>query len=356
MIPNDAYYRQDLFEQEMERLFATGWAFVGHRSELANDKDFICLEHWGCSIVVQNFKGELKAFKNVCTHRFNQIQFEPKGNRPFTCRYHGWTFNSQGQPIGAAGRVADAENVLHSLCLTPYRIEACGDFIFVARERATETLPEYLGGFYAILEDLSLHLGQSIYFNHVPHQANWKVLVENVIDNSHCALLHKESFVSFGFCRNPVEDVKIDGLHSSWHVPRSALPRDGLRNRALSHLKNRGFSHDSFYHLYIWPNLFLASTEGISFYVGQALPISPDQTQLRVRYFEPKVDLKPSERQRQDLLNEQTRVYGLDVVEEDRPILESIQRNVRLADGPGAMVKGEPRIAAFMSSYEQAMA
>lgn len=356
MIPTDHYYSQPVFERELERLFERGFEFVGMATELQNDKDFVCVDYSGCAIVVQNFKGTIKAFKNVCSHRFNKLQTEAAGNRPLVCGYHGWSYNAAGEPIGVGNRIEDVADIQQLLCLTEYRVELCGQFVFVSRDPAGGTLHEFLGSFYPVLENLGASLGPRIHLGHVPHKANWKVLVENVIDNYHCALLHRETFVSFGFCRSPVEDVVVEDVHSSWHVPRTAMKRDGLRKRALSHLQGRNFAHDSFYHLYIFPNLFIASTEGISFYIGHALPLGPEETILRVRYFEPKVELKPSERVRQDMLNEQTRTYGLEIVEEDRPILENIQKGVRLANNPGVVVKGEPRISAFMSRYNELMA
>jgi phenylpropionate dioxygenase-like ring-hydroxylating dioxygenase large terminal subunit len=356
MIPTRFYYSNDVFQREMEQIFPRGYEFVCLLSELQNDRDFVCIDYEGCAVVVQNFKGELKAFKNVCSHRFNKIQFENRGNRPLTCRYHGWSYNAAGVPIGVANRIEPIAEAEDYLCLTRYRIAVCGQFVFVTRNDSAQGLREYLGAFHEVLETISACLGPQIHFGEVPHKANWKVLVENVIDNQHCALLHRESFVSFGFCRTPVEDVVLEGLHSSWHVPRTPMDRDGLRRRALSHLQSRTFAHDSFYHIYIFPNLFIASTEGISFYIGHALPVSPEETLLRVRYHEPAVTLKPSERMRQDLLNEQTRVYGLDIVEEDRPILESIQKGVKLANNAGVTSKGEPRIQAFMDRYMELMA
>jgi phenylpropionate dioxygenase-like ring-hydroxylating dioxygenase large terminal subunit len=182
------------------------------------------------------------------------------------------------------------------------------------------------------------------------------VLVENVVDNYHCPILHKDSFVAFGFCRSPVEDTIVDPAgHSSWHVPRSEVERENLRRRALSHLAERSYTHDSFYHVYVFPNLFVASTEGMNFYVGHAVPVGPEQSVLRARYFEPRVELKPSHRARQDMLNDQTSIYGINVVEEDRVILEAVQRGVRVSQKPGIVGDGEPRIKAFMDHYKARM-
>jgi hypothetical protein len=59
---------------------------------------------------------------------------------------------------------------------------------------------------------------------------------------------------------------------------------------------------------------------------------------------------------RQDMLNDQTGVYGLSVIEEDRVILETIQRGIRLSGRPGIIGGGEPRIRAFIEHYKRRMA
>ena len=66
--------------------------------------------------------------------------------------------------------------------------------------------------------------------------------------------------------------------------------------------------------------------------------------------------MKPGQRVRQDVVNAQTRENGLRVIEEDRPILESVQRGAETADKPGIVAGEEARIHAFMQAYRQAMA
>ena len=356
LIPNSAYYLPDVLDREIDLLFRPSFEFVCLTSELANDRDFATVEYRGTAIVIQNFKGELRAFENVCTHRFNQLQTEERGNRPLICRYHGWRFDAQGCPIGAAARVVPNDLGDEALCLTRYRIEICGQFVFVARSQEASTLQAYLGRFYEVLENLSAGMGEVCHNGTVPHRANWKILVENVIDNSHCPVLHQDTFVAFGFCRKPVEQTELDGPHSSWHVPRVEIAREGVRRRALAHLDARDYRHDSFFHIHIFPNLFVASTEGASFYIGHALPIGSEETMLRVRYLAPALDVEERHRPKQELLNNQTKASGLRIVEEDRPILERIQKGVRLTAKPGALLNNEPRIASFMQAYTSAMA
>jgi phenylpropionate dioxygenase-like ring-hydroxylating dioxygenase large terminal subunit len=358
MLPKETYFAQAIFDEEMQRLFTSGYQYVGLTDDLANNRDFICLNHAGAAIVVQNFKGELRAFQNVCSHMFSKIQFEERGNRPLLCRYHGWSYDETGYPAGMPQRsdfVADGQRD-PSLCLTRYPVETVGKFVFIKHGESGQSLADYLGSFYQVLLDFSRYMGPEIHYSNMRHAANWKLLIENVLDVAHCAVLHKDSFVPLGFCRVGIEDVVIDRGHSSHHAPRSEVEEESIRRRFLAHLKKREFHHDSFYHINIFPNLLLASTEGISFYVGHVLPIGPDETILRIRYFEPKVELSaPRHRARQDLLNEQTNQNGTSIIDEDRVVLETIQQAIKVADGPGRIGRSEQRIHAFHQHYLELM-
>jgi phenylpropionate dioxygenase-like ring-hydroxylating dioxygenase large terminal subunit len=358
LIPPSSYHSAEVFVTEMARLFRDQFQFVGLTSELASDRDFVSVEHAGASIVVQNFKGSLRAFENVCSHRFSKIQTEDRGNRPLTCRYHGWSFNEAGQPFAMPKRAEYLEDGadLELLCLKRYRVETCGKFVFVIESENPLGLQEYLGEFYPVVEQLSGHLGAEFHYDVIPHAANWKILVENVLDNHHCALLHRDSFIAWGFCKLPLEDVRLEGRHSSFHVPRAEGDREALRRRAFSHLEDRSFAHDSFYHIMVFPNLFIASNEGMSFYVGHALPIAPGETLLRVRYFEPAMAFEKGRRMRQDIANEQTKANAVQVIYEDKPILESIQKGAQLTNQRGIVARGEVRIRAFLDRYAELMA
>lgn len=355
MIAKESYYEAGLFEEEIRRLFSHGWHFAAMAGELSNDRDFVCVEHHGCSIVVQNFKGELKAFPNVCTHRFNKIQTEDRGNRPLSCRYHGWTYDRTGFPTGMPKREQFLTGDDASLCLTPFPVETCGKFVFV-NLGGGQTLREQLGEFYEVLEEIGSHIGAEIHYRSVPHAANWKLLVENVLECYHCGVVHKNTFVPLGIGKLPIEQVVFSGDHSSSHFPRVEEERENLRRMYYSHLKDRTLSHNSFYHIFIFPNLFIASSEGLSFYVGHALPCAADRTVLRMRLFEPAVELSPRKRERQAPINEGVIATSFTVMEEDRAILENVQKGIRLSDKPGRIGDEEVRIAEFMARYKARMA
>ena len=358
MLPKETYFQQAVFNDELKRLFGTGYQYVGLTDDLTNNRDFLCFDHGGASIVVQNFKGVIKAFKNVCSHMFAKIQMEERGNRPLLCRYHGWSYDETGYPSGMPNRpdfVTSGERD-PNLCLTEYPVETVGRFVFVKRSETGQSLQQFLGRFHQVLLDFSRYMGPEIHYSNLRHAANWKLLLENVLDIAHCAVLHKDSFVPLGFCRVGIQDIQIEGGHSSHHAPRSEVEDENIRRRFLSHLRKREFHHDTFYHINIFPNLLVASTEGISFYVGHVLPIGPAETILRIRYFEPAVELTaPRHRARQDMLNEQTNANGTKIIDEDRLVLEGVQQVIQTADRPGRIGRSEARVRAFHEHDQEQM-
>lgn len=355
LLPKHYYASDDHLRREVAQLFAGRWQFAAMADELPSHNDFVTLDLPGHAVVLQNFKGEIRAFQNVCTHRFNRIQTEERGRRPLMCGYHAWMFNESGFPVGRGKGnqfpVAD-EAARARLCLPAYRVDACGKFLFVDLSGSAPPLRDQLGTHAAMLDELSGHMGAQIHYAAVPHRANWKLLVENVLECYHCGTVHSESFVAgLGIGRLPIAEVSIDGPNSSCHFPRTEIRREGLRKKILSHLDARAFVHDSFFHVHIFPNLFISSQEGLTFYVGHAVPLGARETTLRTRIYEPAVELSEGKRARQDMLNVQSREVANTVLQEDRTVLENVQRGLELSDRPGVLGAEEVRIATFFQHY-----
>jgi phenylpropionate dioxygenase-like ring-hydroxylating dioxygenase large terminal subunit len=345
MIPKENYYSEAIFNREMQCIFGRGFQLAALTTELEKDGDFVTLSYAGTSLFVQNFGGEIKAFENrCCASAMVLLHREERGNGAPKCLCHGWKFDKNG----------DAGDGDTFVSLTGYEVEICGIFVFVARS-ISPNLRAQLGSFYDTLTELSSHIGLETHYSNIQHHANWKLLVENVIECDHCSTVHQKTFIPYGFGKAPLEDLIIDGDHSSCHFPRLEAANEDFMRRSLSHLNGRTFSHRSYYHIHIFPGLFVSSSQGMSFYVGQLLPICPEETMLRVRYFEPKMNWKSWHRARQDQVNVETVEVGLGLLQEDQIILENIQKVMRLSSRPGVLGKEEVRIAAFAERYQNVM-
>ena len=198
-IPADAYWRDDVLASEIERVFKPSWLCVGFTQDLKNDRDFVTARLGPHSLVVQNFKGELRAFRNVCSHRFSRIQTEPCGNRPLTCPYHGWTYNADGIPFGVpqnakAFGLDDAEKA--RLALQAYALETVGHFVFVRMSADGPSLRDFLGDVHDHLAHVSAVCSHRVESLTVDVAANWKLGVENGIEAYHHAMVHSDTFSS----------------------------------------------------------------------------------------------------------------------------------------------------------------
>jgi phenylpropionate dioxygenase-like ring-hydroxylating dioxygenase large terminal subunit len=74
------------FEHEQMRLGRT-WTMLGVVTDVANDGDWFRTVLGGRSIFVQRFGNDLRAFENVCAHRFYPLRTKDKGNGPIRCGF-----------------------------------------------------------------------------------------------------------------------------------------------------------------------------------------------------------------------------------------------------------------------------
>jgi choline monooxygenase len=269
MLDKTYYFDEAHFEKEHAEIFTSNWIFACLKSEVSVNSDFVTFDVAGIPVVVQNFKGELRAFQNICSHRFNKIQTEPFGRRALTCGYHCWSFDKEGYPSFIPKKTqftefGDEQLIHDNFCLKKFHIDTCGNFVFIClADTKPVELMEHLGEYCQKLEEISAHMGAKTHFGVLNHKANWKILVENVLECYHCSIVHNTSlYGKLGVGGLPISDIEYSALHSSCHFPKAPKKSDEKKRKILAFLDERSLKHNSFYHIYIFPNLVISSTEG----------------------------------------------------------------------------------------------
>jgi phenylpropionate dioxygenase-like ring-hydroxylating dioxygenase large terminal subunit len=357
MIKNINYLDDEIFNIEMENLHNSSWVFVCLKEQISIVNDFVTYEIGKKSLVIQNFEGDIKCFENICQHRFNKIQSGHIGNAPFFCKYHSWGYDSKGNAIVSQDftnqLIAENRN-----CLKQYEVEKIGEFVFAkVNQDSKVSLKEHLGEFYQVLLNLSSYFDKQIIneYTVISHRANWKLLVENVLECYHCVSVHKETLVPIGVGTKKPKNHVTDRFHDMIDYPIRIGNQQKIRNEKLSFLKKRSFEHGSLRHVFVFPNLFITSTDGILFYVGKLSPQSADKSDLLVSFVKPKlVDLTKKETVLSNAFFNSSLDSSTKVIFEDKEILENIQKNLPMVEGLAQIFgKEEFRVERFHDNIKK---
>src|SRR5262245_49771163 len=92
-LPREYYQSEEIYRQEIERIFYGRWLCVGRAEQIPEPGDFF-LQPVGDEslLIVRGQDGTPRAFYNVCRHRGSQLCTEAAGHLygPIECPYHAW--------------------------------------------------------------------------------------------------------------------------------------------------------------------------------------------------------------------------------------------------------------------------
>jgi phenylpropionate dioxygenase-like ring-hydroxylating dioxygenase large terminal subunit len=193
------FVSRDVLEDEQRAIFDRCWIYIGHASEIKNPGDFRTRSVAGRPMIFcRDRQGTARALFNVCRHRGAIVCRERAGNaRQFYCIYHGWTYNTDATIKAIPGDDAYGPRFDKSgkgLVQAP-RLESYRDFYFINLDRDAIDLEAYLAGAkdYIDLVVEQSPSGRMEIISGVQEydiKANWKLLVENSVDDYHLVTTH----------------------------------------------------------------------------------------------------------------------------------------------------------------------
>jgi benzoate/toluate 1,2-dioxygenase alpha subunit len=205
-VHRDVYIDQEVFELEMEQLWANTWIYVGHDSQVPNAGDYFTTDIAGKPVVmVRHEDGSVRVLMNRCAHKGARVVSAVSGNtgKFFRCPYHAWAYNTDGS-IRAIPLKSGYDGTRMSECETgrgmvPVRnVETYRGFVFARLSERGPGFREYFGDSLSSIDNLAdrspvgeLEIAGGVL--RYLHNCNWKMFVENLNDTMHPMVAHESS-------------------------------------------------------------------------------------------------------------------------------------------------------------------
>ena len=233
--PKAIYTLPDITAHEMDRIFASEWLCAGRANELPNPGDYMAFE---CGaqplIIIRGADGALSARSNICRHRMMRL-VEGRGNtRKFTCPYHAWTYNLEGQLVGAAYMDRTACFNKSDIQLPAVRCEEYLGWIYVCLDPDVEPVAHMLADLTEKLLPYNMQDYVTIFTEDHVWDTNWKCLTENFMEGYHLPVAHRDT-VGGHF---PVEETQFDGRGSFPYFTSQLFVKTGTAPVGTAHPDN----------------------------------------------------------------------------------------------------------------------
>lgn len=205
-VHKDIFVDDEIFELEMEHLFANTWVYVGHGSQVPNPGDFYTTTVGDQPVImVRDADNTVKVLHNRCPHKGVEVAPEGCGNtgKFFRCPYHAWTFRLNGSLLalplkrGYDPEVFNECEASHGMAAVE-NVRDYHDFIFCRLNPEGQGFEEFFGESLTTIDNMIARSPQGkLEIAGKPlrymHDCNWKMLVDNQTDTCHPMVAHESS-------------------------------------------------------------------------------------------------------------------------------------------------------------------
>ena len=176
------YFDEALHRREIEILFDSGPRYVGHALAVPEVGDFHALTHEGDGRALVRSQSGIELISNVCRHR-QAVMLKGRGRTGsnIVCPLHRWTYDTQGQLIGAPHFAEEP-----CLNLRNYALTEWNGMLFEQGGRDPAADLARLGC------RADLDFSGYVYDRTIVHECdyNWKTFIEVYLEDYHVGPFH----------------------------------------------------------------------------------------------------------------------------------------------------------------------
>ena len=338
----DTYFSQDRFHRELELIFQPGPRYLGHALSVPETGDFHALAHEGDGRALVRTPQGLALLSNICRHR-QAVMLRGRGNTRATggnivCPLHRWTYNPQGQLIGAP-------HFEHDPCLhlNNYKIQQWNGLVFEDNGRAVHTDLAGLG------PAADLDFSGFVFDRSELHECdyNWKTFIEVYLEDYHVGPFHPGlgQFVSCDDLKwefGQHHSLQTVGIHNG--LQQSGSPAYRRWQEAVLRLNNGQAPKQGAIWLTYYPNVMVEWYPHV-LVVSTLYPKGPQKTMNVVEFFYPE-EVTAFER---EFIDAQQAAYMETCVEDDEIALRMDAGRKALMD------RGDDDAGPYQSPMEDGM-
>jgi phenylpropionate dioxygenase-like ring-hydroxylating dioxygenase large terminal subunit len=347
-LPSYYYNSTELYRREKTEIFMRDWICVARVEEVDKPGDYMTRRIIDEPVIIaRNATGKINAFANVCRHRGAEVATGTGNVKEFSCPYHAWLYDLDGQLIGAP-YMKDAANFNPTTCRLPaLQCDIWAGWVFVNFDADARPLTDFVARFdqsFGLLQQENCRLGDKFARD---VDCNWKFINENLQDVYHFQTLHANTFGEHVTAESFSYDLDERTGGVAAFYPAAPTTFDGQsRFGKMPWMDEYPMSFARMGFMVPTMNIFARVDMAIACVVW---PLGPDKTRMEWYSLFPNAchdlpDFADKVKDYHDLLTV--------VVEEDQDMVASLQRNMGSTHfAPGRMSLYETTVHNMINGY-----
>ncbi len=251
--PVSEYTCPDWFSREKATLFRDYPLFMGLSGLIPEAGDYLAEDHGEIpTLLIRGDDGIARAFVNMCRHRGTPLAKGCGRSATFTCPYHAWNYNKQGELVGLPDKRSFPGVDPTQEGLTPLpTLEKHGMIWVIPNPKADwgqdleQCIDEHLAGLSGELASYDFGAYHADKTRTIERRANWKQPIETFLEAYHFSTLHKNTVAPLFFHNKCL--FEAFGLNHRESVIRKSI--ESLRDKPESEwdfVKHTGLSYQLF--------------------------------------------------------------------------------------------------------------